>query len=297
MARIPNKLHFVWVGTALPDKYALNLLEWRFCNPQYEVYLWTESKLFSSNAFAILRTAREEGEAHQVVGTEIVDDKSGVKLVITKEDKTTLVIFMYSIGVIPPLSDVAILQEELTAWKNYGAASDILRMAIVHAFGGIYMDFDTYIENRQPLPLDIEAPYGILMLENSQGELLLAILASVVQSYHVYILAKRHSESYFLEYQKVGAGVVKVTSAMRERMAKVKELREKLSSAEVQEEEQSIALENQFRDYFVEPTLQRFAGTQFDIHGFGNLKEHVFYSFQRQSGYYPRIESEGSWEK
>ena len=43
MANIPKKIHFIWVGNPIPDKYITNILLWKQKNPEYEINLWIDS--------------------------------------------------------------------------------------------------------------------------------------------------------------------------------------------------------------------------------------------------------------
>ncbi len=40
---IPNKLHFIWLGGSLPDKYNRYIETWRFHHPGWEIKIWNDN--------------------------------------------------------------------------------------------------------------------------------------------------------------------------------------------------------------------------------------------------------------
>jgi len=100
---VPKKLHFIWLGSVLPEKYQKNILTFRKLNPDYQINLWTE--LISDELRANLTTI----EIHDIIRA--------------MED-----------FVVKPIYD----KEE-----NFGARSDILRYEIIYRNGGVYFDTDS----------------------------------------------------------------------------------------------------------------------------------------------------------
>jgi len=47
--RIPEILHFIWLGSPLPQEYADNIAAWRELLPTYTIKLWTEADLEAFN--------------------------------------------------------------------------------------------------------------------------------------------------------------------------------------------------------------------------------------------------------
>ena len=40
---VPERLHFIWIGSQLPLKYIINIETFRTQNKQYEIYLWMDN--------------------------------------------------------------------------------------------------------------------------------------------------------------------------------------------------------------------------------------------------------------
>ena len=40
---VPERLHFIWIGSQLPTKYIKNIETFRTQNKQYEIYLWLDN--------------------------------------------------------------------------------------------------------------------------------------------------------------------------------------------------------------------------------------------------------------
>ena len=50
--KIPKIIHFIWLGSELPDKYIEIINGWKKHNPEFEVWIWDDkksSKLFSAS--------------------------------------------------------------------------------------------------------------------------------------------------------------------------------------------------------------------------------------------------------
>ena len=97
---IPKLIHFIWIGSKIPEKYIQSI---RMCltqNPSWTIFLW-------------------------------VDDNN-----INKTD----------IGVdLKHINEIDLIaQESYNFINNYGFKADILRLEIIHAYGGIYSDIDSY---------------------------------------------------------------------------------------------------------------------------------------------------------
>jgi mannosyltransferase OCH1-like enzyme len=40
-----KKLHFIWLGSPMPEHLSANILEWRRLHPDWQTYIWTEKNL------------------------------------------------------------------------------------------------------------------------------------------------------------------------------------------------------------------------------------------------------------
>ncbi|XP_023341973.1 inositol phosphoceramide mannosyltransferase 3 [Eurytemora carolleeae] len=100
---VPKKLHFIWMGKHIPEKYQKNILTFVKVNPDYQVHLWT-----------------------QIITNDLRKNLTGVNLEdIDREIKD------YSV------------KDLLNQEENIGGKSDILRYEIVYRNGGVYFDTDS----------------------------------------------------------------------------------------------------------------------------------------------------------
>jgi mannosyltransferase OCH1-like enzyme len=106
---VPKILHFIWIGSDVPEKYVLYILKFWEHNPDYEINLWMDRPFdHSAHAFAI----------HIANFQTVVSIRNVSSLVLANR-------YLYD-------------QE-----TNWAAKADILRYELVYQFGGIYFDVDT----------------------------------------------------------------------------------------------------------------------------------------------------------
>jgi hypothetical protein len=227
--KAPKKIHFVWVGGPIKQKYLESILnlqsDLRKIDPEYEVTLWiddkknfskTYNKLSDRNADIDsipikLKTLDElkdtfftEQSTHvpkdeilplsPVWNNEIKKNfpdfiKHLEKLVLeleSKQDKKAL----YYRQILQDLNNDfvdnieskqtrfeqfwEIVNKELIGFKNYGAASDMIRYAILYTEGGYYFDTDTEFQKINPEKFKTsksndEIENGILVHSDGQG--------------------------------------------------------------------------------------------------------------------------------
>lgn len=134
MPSVPKIMHFIWIGTTIPDNYAKNIKKWIRDNPDYEVKLWIDSDIYNNKIDA--------NQAAKKTGATVCDiSDTPYKNIITQ--------------------NVRWYYDECSGQHaNFAAASDILRYEILYEYGGIYIDVD--IES-SGVPLgDIDAPLGFI---------------------------------------------------------------------------------------------------------------------------------------
>lgn len=123
---IPKIAHYVWLGGNLPDYARSNIISFAMDNPDWSVNVWTDNpaKLkghlvdqgLSSDAFLHFHVW-DVKQAIETVPEHLRRDFSGV----------------YAREVSGP-------------YRNYAAASDLLRLAILYQWGGLYMDTDVFVK-------------------------------------------------------------------------------------------------------------------------------------------------------
>lgn len=126
---IPRLIHYVWIGeNGIPEKLARNILG----NAARSIGFRTVVHVHAQTAAGLDRVTRQ---------------LSGSAIVIN--DLTVSTDFQRFMG--SSLAPWFLMFLEAPT-RNYGAASDMLRMFLLHAYGGIYMDCDDTIA--APFPAD-----------------------------------------------------------------------------------------------------------------------------------------------
>jgi len=115
----PQKAHYIWIGDNPLPQYAIsNIIHFKSKNPHYTVYLWTTNP-------------------HKLTNDII---NSGYSTLFTK------LINCRALPKMPGYVQSAVDREMSDSrYRNYAAASDILRLIILEKFGGIYMDVDVMV--------------------------------------------------------------------------------------------------------------------------------------------------------
>jgi mannosyltransferase OCH1-like enzyme len=125
-AAMIKKIHLIWMGSFVPmhDKrpYLQRVFKWKQLNPTFNVWLWYTSKVLGADQKAQMDLLRQRAP-------EITLMDVSSKVLVGLED--------------------AFAEEAFDKLPNWGAASDILRVAILIKHGGCY--FDTDIEPVKPL--------------------------------------------------------------------------------------------------------------------------------------------------
>src|SRR5262249_52954845 len=92
-----------------------------------------------------------------------------------------------------------LVRELLARARNFGEASDILRIAIVHEFGGIYTDWDIYLLNPQEFAerFSVLGENGALFLRDSRTSA--PDFSAIITHSFFYSEPKRQLLQLFLE--------------------------------------------------------------------------------------------------
>lgn len=196
--QIPDKIHFIWVGGTIPVRQGSTVLSWALRNPAYKTQLWTNKP--EENAVAIERIAGSF--------PSLVDDPS-VLTAPWKKGEARVV--MMSRQLKKPvevhcrhhaklhsqmgLKLTARFFSEL-ANRNFGGASDILRIAALQEEGGIYLDTDS--DAMDSLPGNLTAEDGVLFGVLDQRGFCNAVIAAPAG--HPYLLEIAEAMTADYEY-------------------------------------------------------------------------------------------------
>lgn len=137
--KIPKIAHRIWFGDPFPDKYKAYLCTLSQLNPDYQIKLWSDPETVSVESYIQLKT---------------FCTTNNIVLCNIREHMT--------------LTNFDLITQELNASNktethkklHYVRASDIARIAILLAEGGIYMDTDS--EPLYAFP-EFNAVYGVLL--------------------------------------------------------------------------------------------------------------------------------------
>ena len=106
---VPNIIHFIWIGSVVPEKYVKNMLTYYDKNPEYIIYFWHDYDVCESDM------------------GELWGRKNFV-LRSLKKDRCDV-----------NIRNKYIFENE----TNMGCKADIIRYEIVYQYGGIYTDIDS----------------------------------------------------------------------------------------------------------------------------------------------------------
>ena len=78
--RIPKQIHFIWLGSPLPERCKLMIESWRRFHPDWTITLWTDDEVESFNLFNIkeFRKAKNYGQKSDIWRYEILNRYGGV---------------------------------------------------------------------------------------------------------------------------------------------------------------------------------------------------------------------------
>lgn len=111
---IGKRLHFIWVGGLIPDKYKHTVIQSKKINTSYEVLLWVDDTSMS-------KQIRLELEQNGIIVKNIYKDELLVDSTELKDEILRLLNIEY----------------------NGGYRADIIRLYVVYMYGGIYSDIDS----------------------------------------------------------------------------------------------------------------------------------------------------------
>lgn len=178
MLKAPKKMHFIWIGTKIPQKYINNIKTWIETNPDYQAYLWIDS--------ATVPPAREYDHLSKIeaiaqakkAGAEIID--------LASPDNQFL----------QGAKNARWYNDEASgAYANYAAASDILRLEILLKEGGVYIDTDIQ-PSSTPLG-DIPLKYGFAKPMDYYNDVMCAVAGSELVKEFIDALDRLYSAAYF----------------------------------------------------------------------------------------------------
>lgn len=150
---IPAEIHFIWLGSALPEKYLWTLLQLLPIARRsgFRLNLWVDQ---SSNYYQSVNRYRPDLDMSiqnsflQIKELEELKAEMRKDKFFSDKNKPTLIVNDRKKGAFTRSSDRMsdfwqCVEREMIGAKNFAAASDLLRYAILYLKGGYYFDTDT----------------------------------------------------------------------------------------------------------------------------------------------------------
>jgi hypothetical protein len=177
--------HRIWFGSFLPESYQDNVLRFKSHNPRYEIHLWSDCST----------TTSEEQQQF-----EDFCKKNNLSLHLIRQHKE-----LVNSDLINEELDKALANAHISR-VHYARASDLARVAIVLAMGGLYLDTDTTSLSSLPIlvsPTNLVLKLPVLSdctLRDTSREFLIAYIDFIAAEPHNPIL-KCAAEVTRLDYQ------------------------------------------------------------------------------------------------
>jgi hypothetical protein len=141
--QVITRLHFIWLGSLLTNENSKNVSKWVVENQgcKFDIYIWYDGDHFidqsiepMENFVKHLNTLSTDKSVYLCN----IREYPLMNLSATDDMKRSIEIYQYEAGhvVRPGMPDFS---KEI---RNWGMASDILRMLILYLYGGFYVDID-----------------------------------------------------------------------------------------------------------------------------------------------------------
>ena len=163
---VPSEVNWIWMGKPIPHDLHHNIVQFMAANRGYGATLWVDSASWTTGHGAALDTLPKSLQIRPV--SELF------------------------VGLDPKLY-AAFERERSGPFKNFPAASDVARVALLQRRGGLYLDADVTLA--QPLQNPLNAPTGVLMATVA-GNFNNSIIAAAPHSEIVSRAASRIVGSY-----------------------------------------------------------------------------------------------------
>jgi insecticidal toxin complex protein TccC len=165
----PLEAHYIWEGTNIPNSVFRNILYFKETNPDYVVNIWT------SRPSTVQRSLMSSMECQNDAIGRHLSSKEVLQKNINVRHPSELFSSPSNTYQKNSKLESIFLREISGPFKNYAAASDVLRLLILHAYGGLYMDADVAVKGKID-PINTNAG---TVIHSDDRELSNAILAAL----------------------------------------------------------------------------------------------------------------------
>ena len=131
--KINYTVHGIWIGKLIDNSNLDNFIQWRKLNKNFNFILWFDSLLlFKYNVSKRkFNKIKEELEKHNIKFNDI-------NTILEKESKKLIKIYKTEVGLLSREN----VEDKYLNIRNYGMATDLLRLVILKNCKGIYIDVD-----------------------------------------------------------------------------------------------------------------------------------------------------------
>ncbi|WP_225422458.1 RHS repeat-associated core domain-containing protein [Pseudomonas huaxiensis] len=134
---IPSEAHFYWGGSSIPPEYLYNVLMFQELNPEWQVNMWVTRPMQLESSFIRMEQSMDAMQ-RDLAATH-------GKHLKRRDPAEVFSALRESAGVEAEKLHGIFLRESNGAYQNHAAASDVFRLAVLHAYGGMYMDMDVAV--------------------------------------------------------------------------------------------------------------------------------------------------------
>lgn len=150
---MPTLAHYFWAGSAIPRESLRNVLMFTLLNPDWGVSVITPKPAHLFSTLVAMEDSVDPVERYLARGYG-----SRINHKNPSEEFDALA------DVYPHARKLQSIfeRESAGAYANFAAASDAMRLAVIHLHGGLYMDVDVAVKTKMELP--VQARAGVFML-------------------------------------------------------------------------------------------------------------------------------------
>ncbi|MCG8533458.1 MAG: hypothetical protein MI749_22805 [Desulfovibrionales bacterium] len=163
MLDIPNFLHFIHAEPEMTQEQAEFYVRWATHSSLYHVHIWVPNAMSTQCVPVLIEALMSAARVHPA-HRDYINVQRGTRTIMIEPEvcpnpMRPLIIkdFRMLYNVLPE----RILSDEIGLWENYVGARRLIRLAILHKYGGI--TFEPVVEPAgPPLPLGVRPPREVL---------------------------------------------------------------------------------------------------------------------------------------
>lgn len=203
---VPQVAHFYWGGSTIPPEHLYNVLMFKEMNPEWTVNMWVARP---SQLVASLMAMEESMDAAARYLALFNGDE-----IVHRDPQEMFAELARSEGLAVDRLQAIFERESQGAYANHAAASDVFRLGLMYAYGGLYMDMDVAVAG----PVELGNANGDFFMHTQYKSYSNAVLASIPGSQAARELLQQVLHEYSPESSKNGYLPLIAWSAKRSKM-------------------------------------------------------------------------------